>query len=244
MKYSIAITLLSLIFLSACNQNRNNRLSARNHCTPENDIAAYSLSEDEQDIFKEALEFPEDSLHEVHSIKGTVILEGDNEEKVIFSFTMENLNSTEKKPVMKSSCLSGITQATTVEPVSIEIPVGISDGKFISVQADISLGHPTKKDKSDFLNLKAEFKETDIKVEDVIASATEKDIQLIMTPLTLLVSYYNADSDDTTYYTPIELGDGSADPQYILHHKSSKREGALVSLSTRIILVKPKDEKK
>ena len=43
---------LFLIFLVSCNNGRGLRLSATNNCNPDNDIAAYELNENEEEIFE------------------------------------------------------------------------------------------------------------------------------------------------------------------------------------------------
>lgn len=242
------ISILSVFLLSACNNNRTNYLSAANTCSPETDIAAYSLNADEKELWEEASLPGDEKIYQVTKFKTTVVLEGDKEEKVTFSFVYDGGVTLDDKPVVVSSCLSGLKPETKIEPFSVEIPLGAVAGSdtLRLIKVNIDIGHPVKEDQSDFLKIESEFIEKDIVADPAVptdpvdpnpADPSKKNIEIknLSTSISTYLSYYSPDSNESTVYQLIKPKK-DAEPQYFVHHQNSTRKGSLVSSSTRITL--------
>ncbi len=240
---NLSLTLILSIFsLSACNNSRSSYLSASNTCYPENDIAAYSLSKDEEDIFELAENLPtEEKPYQVTNVNSTLVIKGDNEEQITFSFVYKGTSAVDGKPVVLPSCISGLNPNTKVQPLSVEIPFGSQkeDGTFTSIKVTINIGNNKEEDLNDFLEITADFTDgSGNETSTLNLNSTEAD--QISASVSSFSSYY--EGIETTVYQRTKPKKDS-EPQYFIHYKDSARSGSLVSVSTRLTL-SFKDESK
>ena len=151
------IFLASILFITGCNNQRNNRLSAQNACDSSVralDTTAYGLRDDE--VESEAyeavspLDFPDEEALAVLSVVTTVEVALPSEEKAIIR--VANTNARANPSGLSVQCIRNISLDTVLEK-EITIPISNDGGKIQLRRFKLELGNPQLEDKSDFIKL-------------------------------------------------------------------------------------------
>ncbi len=225
MIHFIATALLSLCLLSACNNDRTQRLSKRGFYEAENDIAAYILNEAEFKLYK-STELLDEDRFSVVEFKSTVTIEDINEGKVILSIIGSNVSDSTFSVAVSSS--AGLTpQSKTESPVSFEVPITNKSGDLASVKVSIEFGDNGTATQTSFLTVTAEA------VAAVESDSEEEDAEETETPPEVFTSFYSDDADEFAVYEFKEVKEGTI-PAFFLHHQNLERTENILRISTRL----------
>ena len=128
---------LFLIFIVSCNNSRGLRLSATNNCNPNNDLAAYELTEAEEDVFElTSQDFTNGDLYLSPSFRLTKYI-GDQQ----FTYSTNNLVSGVLN--LRNACVGGFVLDETGQSGSgdFEISYLNSEGNVQIAGAQIDYGN-------------------------------------------------------------------------------------------------------
>lgn len=226
MSHFIATALLSLCLLSACNNDRVERLSKRGFYEADKDIAAYALTEIETEVLQPT-ELLDEDLFSVVEFKSTITLEGANEEKVTLSIIGTNLSDSSFNVTISSA--AGLTpQSKTEDPVSFDVPVTNKNSNLVSARVTIEFGDNNDPEQESFLTIKADA------VTPVESDSENEETE---TPPESFTSFYSSETDEVTVYEFKELKEGSI-PTYYLHHQNLEKTENILKISTRLSLRK------
>ncbi len=224
MIHFIATALLSLCLLSACNNERAQRLSKRGFYEADNDAAAYALTEVESKLLKTTT-LSEEDLFSVAEFKSTITIEDINEGKVTLSIIGKNVSDSTFSTSVSSA--AGLTPSSKInEPVSFEVPITNKNGALASVRVTVLFGNTGDPEQANFLTI-------DAKAIPVVESDADDNVE--PAPPETFTSFYSNEGDEVSVYEFKELKE-DVSPTFFLHQRNLEKTENILKISTRLTL--------